>query len=65
LSAAVESARVGGTLLDWEVARVNDSDEVVKVGLPPTGIRTDLLLEINGFFNQFESCLNRFRISFR
>jgi hypothetical protein len=50
LSAAVESARLGGTLLDWEVARVNDSDEVVKVGTPPTGIRTDLLLEINGSF---------------
>jgi len=50
LSDAVESARLDGTLVDWEVARVNDSDEVVKVGCPPTGLRIDLLLEIDGSF---------------
>lgn len=50
LCAAVENARLDGTLVDWEVARVNDSDEVVKVGCPATGLRMDLLLEIDGFF---------------
>jgi len=50
LCAAVENARLEGTLVDWEVARVNDSDEVVKVGCPATGLRTDLLLEIDGSF---------------
>ena len=49
LAAHVEASK-RGTLLDWEVLRVDENDNVVKTGSPATGLRTDLLLEVEGEF---------------